>query len=99
MAIFLLAVPKTRGLDAEARMKAAKMVLSESFDAYSELVGNHYESEPEIKHPGGASASILVWKRTAEQNSVQTKKDWWAFTAGKTHLKKFLRRSLVEAKP
>ena len=48
MAIFLLAVPKTRGLDAEARMKAAKMVLSESFDAYSELVGNHYESEPEI---------------------------------------------------
>ena len=99
MAIFLLAVPKTRGLDAEARMKAAKMVLSESFDAYSELVGNHYESEPEIKHPGGASASILVWKRTAEQNSVQTKKDWWAFTAGKTHLKKFFRRSLVEAKP
>lgn len=83
MAIFLLAVPKTPGLDAEARMKAAKTVLSESFDAYSELVGNHYESEPEIKHPGGgASASILVWKRTSEQNSVQTKKDWWAFTAG-----------------
>lgn len=93
MAIFLLAVPKTRGLDAEARMKAAKMVLSESFDAYSELVGNHYESEPEIKHPGGgASASILVWKRTAEQNSVQTKKDWWAFTAGQDASEEILQK-------
>lgn len=93
MAIFLLAVPKTRGLDAEARMKAAKTVLSESFDAYSELVGNHYESEPEIKHPGGgASASILVWKRTAEQNSVQTKKDWWAFTAGQDASEEILQK-------
>lgn len=93
MAIFLLAVPKTRGLDAEARMTAAKMVLSESFDAYSELVGNHYESEPEIKHPGGgASASILVWKRTAEQNSVQTKKDWWAFTAGQDASEEILQK-------
>ena len=93
MAIFLLAVPKTRGLDAEARMKAAKMVLSESFDAYSELVGNHYESEPEIKHPGGgASASILVWKRTSEQNSVQVKKDWWAFTAGQDAAEEILQK-------
>lgn len=85
MAIFLLAVPKD--LDAETarewRQASAAEVLNKTFDAYSELVGNHYGSEPEIKHPGGgASSSILVWKRDAESNAVQFKKDWWAFTSG-----------------
>lgn len=85
MAIFLLAVPKdiTESVSAEQRTEAAASVLTRAFEGYSELVGNHYANEPEIKHPGGGvSSSILVWKRKDEKNSVETKKDWWAFTSG-----------------
>lgn len=85
MAIFLLAVPKkiTDAVDSQQRIEAANSILTRAFEGYTELVGNHYAIEPEIKHPGGgASSSILVWKRSSERNSVRTKKDWWAFTSG-----------------
>src|SRR5699024_9683885 len=97
MAIFLLAVPKdiTESVSTEQRTEAAASVLTRAFEGYSELVGNHYANEPEIKHPGGGvSASILVWQRKDEKNSVETKNDGWAFTAGQ-HTADELRHSVA----
>lgn len=85
MAIFLLAIPKRLDLDTDpgSRKSRAEEVLGTAFETYRDLVGNHYSNQPEVVHPGSdASASILIWKREAESNSVKSKKDWWAFSSG-----------------
>ena len=102
MAIFLLAVPKdiTESVSAEQRTEAAASVLTRAFEGYSELVGNHYANEPEIKHPGGGvSSSILVWKRKDEKNSVETKKIGGRSPQVKIRLMNYFITWRVEDKP
>ncbi|QNE89951.1 hypothetical protein H0194_02655 [Corynebacterium incognita] len=86
MTIFLLAVPKPdlRGRNTESDLRSLSGdVLRSAFAAYARIVGNHYCAEPKLNHPGSLGrASVLVWKRERETNSVQIKKDWWALSAG-----------------